>query len=97
VPKIVRFHETGGAEVLKLEDLPLTEPGEGEVSRCPYKGEAHHYSVGIGDKLHKDVVWFYQYPAPDSAKVQGLLGFLNEKLDIYEDGKLLSRPQSPWS
>lgn len=31
MPKIVRFHETGSAEVLKLEDLPLTEPGEGEV------------------------------------------------------------------
>jgi len=25
MPKIVRFHETGAAEVLKLEDLPLTE------------------------------------------------------------------------
>ncbi len=31
MPKIVRFHETGAAEELKLEDLPLTEPGEGEV------------------------------------------------------------------
>ena len=31
MPKIVRFHETGSAEVLKLEELPLTEPGEGEV------------------------------------------------------------------
>ncbi len=31
MPKIVRFHETGTADVLKLEDLPLTEPGEGEV------------------------------------------------------------------
>ncbi len=29
--KIVRFHETGGADVLKVEDLPLTEPGAGEV------------------------------------------------------------------
>ena len=29
--KIVRFHETGGAEVLKLEDLPLAEPEKGEV------------------------------------------------------------------
>ena len=29
--KIVRFHETGGAEVLKLEELPLPEPGKGEV------------------------------------------------------------------
>jgi NADPH:quinone reductase-like Zn-dependent oxidoreductase len=31
MPKIIRFHETGGADVLKVEDLPLEEPGEGEV------------------------------------------------------------------
>ena len=31
MPKIVRFHETGGPEVLKLEELPLAEPGAGEV------------------------------------------------------------------
>ena len=31
MPKIVRFHETGGPEVLKLEELPLAEPGQGEV------------------------------------------------------------------
>jgi NADPH:quinone reductase len=31
MPKIVRFHETGDAGVLRVEDLPLTEPGEGEV------------------------------------------------------------------
>ena len=31
MPKIVRFHETGAADVLKIEDLPLTEPGEREV------------------------------------------------------------------
>jgi len=29
--KIVRFHELGGADVLKIEDLPLEEPGKGEV------------------------------------------------------------------
>ncbi len=29
--KTIRFHETGGAQVLKVEDLPLTEPGEDEV------------------------------------------------------------------
>ena len=30
MPKIVRFYETGSAEVLKLEELPLAEAGEGE-------------------------------------------------------------------
>ncbi|MEX2490495.1 MAG: zinc-dependent alcohol dehydrogenase family protein [Nitrospirales bacterium] len=31
MPKIVRFHETGGPEVLKLEEAPLEDPGKGEV------------------------------------------------------------------
>ncbi len=31
MPKIVRFHQTGGPEVLQIEDLPLTNPGLGEV------------------------------------------------------------------
>ncbi len=30
--KIVRFHHTGGPEVLELEQIPLPEPGKGEVS-----------------------------------------------------------------
>jgi NADPH:quinone reductase-like Zn-dependent oxidoreductase len=29
--KIVRFHSTGAAEVLQIDDLPLPEPGPGEV------------------------------------------------------------------
>jgi len=29
--KIVRFHELGGADVLKIEEMPLPEPGKGEA------------------------------------------------------------------
>jgi len=31
MPKIVRFHQIGGPENLKLEDAPSAEPGKGEV------------------------------------------------------------------
>src|ERR1700722_2866050 len=31
MPKIVRFHKTGGPENLKIEDAPSAEPGKGEV------------------------------------------------------------------
>jgi len=31
MPKIVRFHKTGGPEVLQFDELPLVEPGNGEV------------------------------------------------------------------
>ena len=29
--KVVRYHEKGAPEVLKVEDAPIPEPGEGEV------------------------------------------------------------------
>lgn len=31
MPKIVRIYETGGPEVLRLDELPLDEPGEGDI------------------------------------------------------------------
>ena len=31
MPKIIRFHKTGGPEVLQIEDLPVSEPGPDEV------------------------------------------------------------------
>ncbi len=31
MPRVIRFNETGDADVLKIEDLPLKEPGKGEV------------------------------------------------------------------
>ena len=31
MPRVIRFNETGDADVLKIEDLPLQEPGKGEV------------------------------------------------------------------
>jgi len=31
MPKVVRFYEMGGAEVLRIEELPLAEPAQGEV------------------------------------------------------------------
>lgn len=31
MPKIVRFHQLGGPETLKIEDLPSQSPGKGEV------------------------------------------------------------------
>ena len=66
------------------------------VTRCPYKGEAQLYDVRIGKQLHEGFAWTYRYPTLECAKIQGLFGFLNEKIDIYEDGELLARPETPW-
>ncbi len=76
--------------------MDLLEPSD-TVTRCPYKGEANFYSIRIGDELRRDLAWTYRYPMLECLKIHGLLGFLNEKVDIYEDDKPLPRPATAWS
>jgi len=40
---------------------------------CPYKGIASYWSVAIGDKEHKDIVWGYLEPISEIPKIKGLL------------------------
>ena len=76
--------------------LELLGPS-GNLTRCPYKGEAHYYTIKGGDKLHEGLVWSYRHPIPECPKIAGMLCFFNEKVDIYEQGMLLQRPETPWS
>jgi uncharacterized protein (DUF427 family) len=63
-------------------------------THCPYKGNAAYWSVDTGTRVHKDVVWIYRTPLPESQKVAGLACFYNERVDIYLDGQKLPRPKS---
>ena len=83
---------------MPLDDIrqELLVPSE-TMTSCPYKGDAHYYSVKIGEKRHQNIVWGYRFPIAACAKVEGLLCFFNEKVDIYEEGQLLERPKTPWS
>ena len=60
------------------------------VTRCPYKGTAEYWSIRVGDTVHKDLVWSYRTPLPESQKVAGLVAFY--KVDIYVDGVLQVEP-----
>ena len=80
--------------------LPLTDirmdlltPTDTQT-RCPYKGTATYWSVDTGKGEHKDVVWGYRTPLPESQKIAGLASFYNEKVDIYVDGVLEERPRT---
>ncbi|NIH88069.1 DUF427 domain-containing protein [Amycolatopsis granulosa] len=76
--------------------LDLLEPSD-TITRCPYKGEAGYYSVRVGDTLHEDVVWYYRAPLPESQKVQGLVAFYDEKVDVYLDGVRQERPRTKFA
>jgi uncharacterized protein (DUF427 family) len=76
--------------------MDLLEPTD-TVSACPYKGIASYWSITVGDKTYKDYVWAYKRPIPEIPKIENLLSFYNEKLDIYVDDVLQDRPVSPFS
>ena len=83
---------------LPLEDVrdELLEPSE-RTSGCPYKGEARYYSVRVGDELAEDVVWVYDEPLHDAARVAGYVCFYNERVDLEIDQVPEARPQTPFS
>ena len=58
---------------------------------------ARHWSARVGDKLVKDIVWSYPAPIPECPKIENLLSFYNEHVDLYVDGVLQDRPITPFS
>jgi uncharacterized protein (DUF427 family) len=68
-------------------------------SVCPYKGTASYYSVQLpdGGRLATDIVWYYPAPIAECPKIENLLCFFNEKVDIVVDGVAQPRPVTPWS
>ena len=73
------------------------EPTE-TVTHCGYKGQASYYAVrlGSGDTV-RDLVWTYTDPFPEAGRIQNLLCFFNERVDIELDGEPQERPVSAWS
>ncbi len=67
------------------------------TSQCPYKGVASYWSIQAGGQRVEDGVWSYRFPIPECPKIEGLLAFFNERVDIWVDGELQARPQTPWS
>jgi uncharacterized protein (DUF427 family) len=68
------------------------------VTSCPYKGRTSGYwSVRIGDQLHADLAWAYDFPTLQLLPIAGLIAFYNEKVDLTLDGQLLERPAAHFS
>jgi uncharacterized protein (DUF427 family) len=63
------------------------------VTACPYKGKTSGYwSVRVGETVHPDLAWAYDFPTRQLLPITGLIAFYNEKVDITVDGQPLDRP-----
>lgn len=68
------------------------------VTSCPYKGTTTDYwSVRVGDVVHPDLAWAYNFPTAELRPIAGLVAFYNEKVDVLIDGEPVPRPKSPFS
>lgn len=76
--------------------MDLLQPST-TTTRCPYKGIASYWSVRVGETVMPDLVWSYPAPIPECAKIENLLCFFNEHVDITIDGELQPRPKTDWS
>jgi uncharacterized protein (DUF427 family) len=76
--------------------LDLLTPSETHT-QCPYKGVASYYNLTVNGKTYQDFVWYYPAPLPEIPKIENLLCFYNEKVDLYVDGELQEKPQSPFA
>jgi len=77
-------------------DMKLLVPSS-STSRCPYKGVAVYWSVPDGDTVLDDLAWSYPAPIPECPKIENLLSFFNERVDIFVDGVEQPRPVTGWS
>jgi uncharacterized protein (DUF427 family) len=63
------------------------------VTECPYKGTTSAYwSIRVGDKVHPDLAWSYDFPTRQLLPIAGLIALYNERVDIILDGERLERP-----
>jgi uncharacterized protein (DUF427 family) len=68
------------------------------VTSCPYKGMTSGYwSARVGDELHADLAWAYDFPTRQLLPIAGLISFYNERVDGVLDGELLPRPKMHFS
>jgi uncharacterized protein (DUF427 family) len=68
------------------------------VTQCPYKGTTSGYwSVRIGDAVHADLAWTYDFPTRQLLPIAGLICFYNEKVDMFVDGEQQQRPATHFS
>lgn len=68
------------------------------VTACPYKGVTSGYwSVRIGDTVHRDLAWAYDFPTRQLLPITGLVAFYNEKVDVFLDGQAQERPVTHFS
>lgn len=100
--RVQTLYETGA---MPQWYLPRADVADGLLvrsetrSQCPYKGEATHWHLVVGDRRIDDAAWSYAEPGPQAPDgLAGLVAFGHAALDRWfeEDEELLGHPRDPY-
>ncbi len=45
------------------------------TSRCPWKGQAHYYTLEVGGQQNVNAAWYYPEPKPAASDIAGHVAF----------------------
>jgi uncharacterized protein (DUF427 family) len=66
---------------LRRDEVQAELVASTKTTVCPYKGHASYWSVGDLE----DVVWSYSDPIPEAKRIEGLVSFLGDGIEVEID------------
>ncbi len=63
------------------------------VTYCPFKGNAAHYSLRLGEIAAENILWSYEDPVKESADIKDYVAFYPDQVDIIYPGGQSAQPQ----
>lgn len=84
----LELREAGHAPVVYVprEDVDMSRLVRTDhTTRCPWKGQAHYYSIKGKVGMLANAVWTYEDPVPEVAPIAGHLAFYADRVTITRD------------
>jgi NADPH:quinone reductase len=88
--KVVRFHATGGPEVLRWEDVEVGEPGEGQA-------RVRHTAVGVNfiDTYHRSGLYPLPLPSGIGSEAAGVVEAVGPGVSVVRPGDRVAYAGGP--
>ncbi len=90
MPHAIRIHEHGGPEVLRWEEVPLKEPGPGEI-----RIRQSHVGLNFIDIYHRTGLYPLELPTTLGMEAAGVVDAVGEGVDDFAVGDRVAYAAAP--